>query len=163
MSLNKQGGSKVKIHIELVNGLDEDEVLIRCGRVDENIQKLQQYILDLSSEPQIVFYKQNQEFYFPLNEVLFFETEDEYIYAHTANDSYRIKYRMYELEDMLPKNFVRTAKSAIVNITQIHSIERNITASSLIQFIGSHKQVYVSRYYYKDLRQRLNERSYYEK
>lgn len=163
MALNKQGGSKVKIHIELVNGLDEDEVLIRCGRVDEKIQKLQQYILDLSSEPKIVFYKQNQEFYFPLNEVLFFETEGEYIYAHTANDSYRIKYRMYELEDMLPKNFVRTAKSAIVNITQIHSIERNLTASSLIQFVGSHKQVYVSRYYYKDLRQRLNERSYYEK
>lgn len=163
MALNKQGGSKVKIHIELVNGLDEDEVLIRCGRVDENIQKLQQYILDLSSEPKIVFYKQNQEFYFPLNEVLFFETEGEYIYAHTANDSYRIKYRMYELEDILPKNFVRTAKSAIVNITQIHSIERNLTASSLIQFVGSHKQVYVSRYYYKDLRQRLNERSYYEK
>ena len=154
----------MKIKIEIVNDLSEDEVLIRCGRVDENVQKIQEYILSQNeSQSKIIFYKQNQEFYFPIDEILFFETEDEHIYAHTANDAYLIKYRMYELEEILPKNFVRAAKSAIVNINQIHSITRNITASSLIQFINSHKQVYVSRYYYKELRQRLSERSHYEK
>lgn len=154
----------MKVRIELVDGLAEDEVLIRCGRVDDTIQKIHRYILEQSTAgPKITFYKQNQEFYFPLDDVLFFETEGEHIYAHTANDAYRIKYRLYELEEMLPRYFVRAAKSTIVNIRQVYSIARNLTASSLIQFVNSHKQVYVSRYYYQQLRQRLNERSKFER
>ena len=154
----------MKIRIELVNDLAEDEVLIRCSRVDDTIQKIHRYILEQSQSSQkITFYKQNQEFYFPMDDILFFETEGEHIYAHTANDAYLIKYRLYELEQILPRNFMRAAKSTIVNVLQVYSITRNLTASSLIQFIDSHKQVYVSRYYYQELRQRLNERSTYEK
>lgn len=152
----------MKIRIEVINDLAEDEVTIRCGRVDDTIRKIHQYVIEQAqSVKKITFYKQNQEFYFPLEEVLFFETEGEYIYAHTADDAYRIKYRLYELEEMLPKAYVRASKSAIVNTLLIYSITRNLTASSLIQFIGSHKQVFVSRYYYKALRQRI-ERSYHE-
>ncbi len=154
----------MKIRIEVIDDLSEDEVLIRCGRVDNTIQKIHQYILEQSQSGfKITFYKQNQEFYFPLDDVLFFETEGEHIYAHTTNDAYRIKYRLYELEGILPRNFIRTAKSTIVNIMQIYSITRNLTASSLIKFINSHKQVYVSRYYFGELKQRLNERRNYEK
>lgn len=154
----------MKVRIELVEDLPEDEVLIRCGRVDGTIQKIHRYILEQSSKNlKMIFYKQNQEFYFPINNVLFFETDGEHLYAHTSNDDYRIKYRLYELDGILPRNFVRASKSAIINVLQIHSITRNITASSLVQFVNSHKHVYVSRYYYKELRQRLNERSTYEK
>ena len=66
---------------------------------------------------------------------------------------------------MLPLNFVRAAKSAIVNVRKIYSVTRNLAASRLIQFTGSHnshKQIYVSRYYYKEFRQRLRERGHYE-
>ena len=154
----------MKIRIEVVNDLTEDEVLIRCGRMDDTIQKIHQYILDQSLlSTKITFYKQNQEFYFPLDDVLFFETEGEHIYAHTAADAYQIKFRLYELEKILPRHFVRAAKSTIVNIMQVYSITRNLTASSLVQFMNSHKQVYVSRYYYQELRIRLSERSTYEK
>lgn len=154
----------MKINIELTNGLDEDEVLIRCGRVDSTIQKIQQFVLAQSSlNSSIIFYKQNQEYYFPLNDVLFFETEGDHIYAHTKNEAYQIKYRLYELEEILPYNFIRAAKSTIVNVKQVFSITRNLTASSLVQFVNSHKQIYVSRHYYQELRLRLNERSSYEK
>ncbi len=147
----------MKIRIEVVGSIPEDEVTIRCGRVDDTIQKIHQFIIDeTQSAKKITFYKQNQEFYFPLEDVLFFETEGEHIFAHTANDAYRIKYRLYELEELLPKDFVRSSKSTIVNIRQIYSITRNLTSSSLVKFIGTHKQVYVSRYYYNELRQRLN-------
>ncbi len=147
----------MKIHIEVEGGLPEDEVVIRCGRVDDTIQKIHQYILEQTGSPaRITFYKDNEEFYFPLEKVLFFETEGERIYAHTSDDAYRIKYRLYELEQLLPKNFARASKSAIVNTRNIYSVTRNLTASSLIRFAGSHKQVYVSRYYYSALRERLN-------
>jgi DNA-binding LytR/AlgR family response regulator len=98
-----------------------------------------------------------------VEDVLFFETEGERIYAHTTNDSYIVKYRLYELENILHRHFVRVAKSAIVNIRQIYSINRNLTTSSLISFFDSHKSIYVSRSYYLQLRKRLDERGNYEK
>ncbi len=146
----------MKIRIEVVGELEEDEVIIRCGRADDTIRKIHQFILDQTqSVERITFFKDNQEFFFPLELVLFFETEGEHIYAHTADDAYRIKFRLYELEEMLPRDFIRVSKSAIVNVRRIISVTRNLTASSLVQFSGSHKKIYVSRHYYHRLRDRL--------
>ncbi|MCL1808672.1 MAG: LytTR family transcriptional regulator [Clostridiales bacterium] len=94
--------------------------------------------------------------------MLFFETSGENVYAHTAGDSFRIKFRLYELVEMLPGHFVRAAKSTIINIRHILSIDRNLASASLVQFHGSHKKVYVSRLYYQTLKCRLGERSNYE-
>ena len=153
----------MKVQIQVVDDLPEDEVIIRCGRVDNTIQKIHQYILEQSSsELKLTFYKQNQEFYFPLDDVLFFETDGEHVYAHTVNDAYRIKYRLYELEEILPSQFVRAAKATIVNIASVYSVTHSLTSSSLIQFTNTHKQVYASRHYCNELRRRLNERSRYE-
>ena len=150
----------MKIRIEIIdNNKEEDEIIIRCGRVDEKINKIQQFIIEHnSSDNKFTFYKQNKEYYFPLDEVLFFETDGEGVYAHTNNDAYRIKYRLFELEEILPRQFIRAAKSTIVNTSRIYSITRNLTASSLINFIKSHKSVYVSRYYYRELRKQMDER-----
>ena len=146
----------MKIRIEVAPDLDEDEVIIRCGRVDDTIRRIHQFVAqEAQAGSAITFYKENQEFYFPLENVLFFETEGEHIYAHTADDAYRIKHRLYELEALLPRDFIRASKSTIINVRRIYSISRNITASSLVKFVGSHKQVYVSRYYYGALRERL--------
>lgn len=154
----------MKIHIEIINDLKEEELIIRCPRVDETIEKIHKYALEQSTlKSKIIFYKKNQEFYFPLEEVLFFETEGERIYAHTVNDAYSVKFRLYELESILPRYFVRAAKSAIVNIMQVYSINRNLTASSLISFTNSHKHVYVSRSYYREFKRLLEERSNNEK
>jgi len=150
----------MKVHIEVDDSLSEDEVLIRCGRADENIQKLCRLIMASGgNEPNLTFFKENREFYFPLNNVLFFETDGEHVYAHTEDDAYLIRHRLYELEGLLPRRFVRVAKSTIVNTAKVYSVTRNIASASLIQFSGSHKQVYASRNYYKDLQQRLQEKA----
>jgi len=147
----------VKLRIEVTDGSSEDEVIIRCARVDESVQKLQAYIQGMSA-PKMTFYKGTQEYYLPLEEVLFFETDSEQIYAHTANDAFRVKYRLYELEERLPHYFVRAAKGTIVNTIHIYSINRNLTASSQVKFTGTHKHIYASRHYYRSLKEKMNER-----
>ena len=148
----------MKLRIEVSDGLPEDEVMIRCGRVDDSIQKLQAYIHSLT-RPKLAFYKGQQEFYLPFEEILFFETDSEQVYAHTASDSFKVKYRLYELEAMLPHAFARVAKGAIVNTSRIYAISRNLTSSSQIRFAGTHKLVYVSRHYYQSLKNKMEERS----
>ncbi len=150
----------MKIHIEMVAGLPEDEILIKCSALSDTIQDIHRAILDAASQaPKLTFYKKNEAYFFPLAAVLFFETGGEAVYAHTGDDVFRIKLRLYELENILPSHFIRVSKSTILNSRHILSITRNLTSASLVQFHNSHKQVFVSRHYYNNLRQRLNERS----
>jgi DNA-binding LytR/AlgR family response regulator len=148
----------VKLRIEISDGLPEDEVIIRCGRVDETVQKLHAYILGVSA-PKISFYKGTQEYYLHLSDILFFETGDDQVHAHSASDAFTVKHRLYELEKMLPRTFVRAAKGTIVNTAHIYSINHNLTSPSQVKFTGTHKQIFVSRYYYNSLKERMNERS----
>ena len=146
----------MKVRIELVDDSSEEEVLIRCRRVDDRMEKIQRYIREQTScSPSIAFYQGNEEYYFSIDKVLFFETEGEHIYAHTERDAYRIKYRLYELEEMLPPYFIRCSKSTILNSMQVYSITKNLAASSLIGFENTHKHVYVSRKYYQQLRRMM--------
>lgn len=148
----------MKLRIEITEGSVEDEVVIRCGRVDENVQKLQEFISALSA-PKLTFYKGTQEYYLPLESILFFETDGEQVFAHTANEAFRVKRRLYELEDLLPRTFIRAAKGTIVNTSHIYAINRSLTASSQVRFAGTHKQIYVSRHYYNTLKEKMNERN----
>ena len=148
----------MKLRIEICDGLPEDEVIIRCGRMDDDVRKLQEYISNLST-PKLTFYKGTQEFYLPLEKILFFETEGEQVHAHTTNESFKVKRRLYELEEMLPRSFIRAAKGTIVNTSHIYAINRSLTASSQIKFAGTHKQIYVSRHYYTALKEKMNERN----
>ena len=148
----------MKLRIEISEEVTESEVIIRCSSIDENVQRLQSFIASQSS-PKLVFYKGQQEYYLPIENILFFETEGELIYAHTANDAFRVKHRLYELESMLPRAFVRSSKGTIVNTSRIHAIDRSLTSSSKIKFAKTHKHVYVSRHYYKALKDKIYERS----
>ncbi len=154
----------MKIRIEVQTELTEDEIIIRCAEVDDTIRNIQKLIAaQACSGTGIVFYQDDREFYFPPGDVLFFETESETVYAHTASDCFRVKFRLYELETMLGGQFVRVSKSAIINVAHVFAITRNLAASSRVEFRNSRKHLYVSRHYYAALKERLTERNRYEK
>lgn len=144
----------MKLRIEVTGGLAEDEVIIRCAREDDTVRRLQTYIRGLSA-PKLTLYKGAREIYLPPGEILFFETDGETVYAHTAADAFKAKHRLYELETMLPRHFVRSAKGTIVNTARILAITRNLASASKIEFPNTHKHVYASRHYYKNLKDKM--------
>ena len=149
----------MKVRIDIDENLKEDEIIIRCRKLDEKTRKAYDTLMDITKESQhLMLYKGNVDYYFPLENILFFETMDNCISAHTVDDVFETTYRLYELEELLPGYFMRVSKSTILNLNHIYSISRNLTASSEVQFMNTHKQVYVSRYYYKSLKCRLEEK-----
>ncbi|BBF41793.1 response regulator of the LytR/AlgR family [Lachnospiraceae bacterium KM106-2] len=149
----------MRIQIEVEESLQENEVIIRCNQITDDVIALQKAISQQSSSMnQIVFYKGETEYFVVLDDILFFETDETGICAHTKKELYQVKYKLYELEELLPGHFMRVSKSTILNINRIYSITRNLTGASLVEFQDTHKQVYVSRYYYKPLKCRLNEK-----
>ena len=146
----------MKVVIELDEELDEECIVIKCRRLDDNIVSIQKLLTDeCNGERDILLYKGDKSYYVPLSKILFFETENKHIWAHTASDMFETEYKLYELEELLPGYFMRISKSTIVNLNHIYSITKNITSSSVIEFNECHKQVYVSRNYYKALIERL--------
>ena len=125
----------MKVRIEIDDSVTQDEVVIRCHSFDSNTARIQQALTELTDSTQLTFFKDNAEYYMPI-----------------------IKKKLYELEEILPRSFMRVSKSAILNLNMVYSVEKNITASSLVRFMGTDKLVYVSRIYYKAMKQRLDER-----
>lgn len=142
----------MKIKVEIDDALDEDEIVIHTKDYNDEIKE---FIDSFKSRPKIQFFKQDTEYYLDLNTILFFESDNGMVFAHTKKDMFSISQKLYELENILPKYFLRISKSTIVNIQKIYSLSHSVS-SHLITFQDSHKQVYVSRMYYKILKERRN-------
>ena len=149
----------MKVRIEISENMNGDEVIIRCEKLDERVQRVYNTVMDITKcSRDFMLYKGKTEYYIPLDSILFFETSNNSISAHTVDSVYETTYRLYELEELLPGNFMRVSKSTIINLNHIYSISRNLTSSSEIQLMNTHKKVFVSRYYYKSLKLRLEEK-----
>lgn len=94
-----------------------------------------------------------------LREILFFETNERNVYAHTVDNAFLIHYRLYELEENLPDDFLRVSKSSILNVNEILSLTRSVTGN-LVKFKNTYKQIYVSRRFLKELKNKLNQRKF---
>ncbi|RVU71379.1 MULTISPECIES: LytTR family DNA-binding domain-containing protein [Lactobacillus] len=148
----------MKVKLEINPDQAETEITISAAKMDDQVLKLYKMLQENKDQPeQIEAFKDHVSYYLDLSEILFFETDSKVVMAHTAKQAYQVKYKLYELEDILGSSFMRVAKSTILNLDQIHAVTRSIS-NCQIQFSDSYKTVYVSRHYYRDLRNRLEER-----
>ena len=59
-NLSMEGGEKLRIRIELDNAIEENEVIIKCRELSEEITKIQKVISELIAEKrEMIFYKDN--------------------------------------------------------------------------------------------------------
>lgn len=149
----------MKIRIKIQENLTEEEIIIRTRSLSSEIQNVQRAIADaLSAGQRLTLYRGETAYYLPPDNILFFETSGSGVNAHTTDNIYEARYRLYELEELLPGFFMRVSKSTILNIKRIYSMTRTLPSSCVVQFQHTHKQVYISRYYYKPLKERLEEK-----
>ena len=134
----------MKIKIEIVEP-QEEEIILRVSELNETTKRIQRAISEITSgNNTLSLYKNETQYYIELNQILFFETTS----------------KLFELEEILPRSFMRVAKSTILNINHVYSIKRNLTASSEVEFRNTHKKVFVSRNYYKALIEKLEEKRF---
>ena len=150
---------RVKVKNDIVEGLEEEEAVIRCRELKDFCISLQNYLSKQNNGKRCLLLTDGgTDFFIPMGDIYFFETEGRELRAHTADKIFFCSYKLYELEEMLPGSFMRISKSTIANLDYIYSITRNLTASSMVEFRDSKKKTMVSRSYYKLLLERLNTR-----
>lgn len=161
VEMNLQKGMRIimKVKIEIVEGMEEEEVVIRCGTLNDSVISLQNYLSKQNDGKRCLTLAEGEtNFFIPLGDICFFETQGREIRAHTGDKIFVCGYKLYELEELLPGSFMRVSKSTIVNLDRVYSVTRNLTASSEVEFTGSCKQAFVSRAYYKAMTERLQAR-----
>ena len=89
-------GKIMRVRIEIEPELPEDEVIIRCRKVEEHILKLQQMAVDSGpGDSCIALQSGDTKYYVPLAQLLFFETEGKLVQAHTADRLYLTDRKLY--------------------------------------------------------------------
>ena len=152
--------------IPLLLGMGLDEFSMSATSILQARSQIKNLTLDEMKElvekaivnsQKIVFYKGDSEYFIPLESILFFETDDNKVYAHTIDEFFEVKFKLYELEQLIPFYYCRISKSSIINTKAIYSLEKSFSGSSTASFSNSKKQVHISRHYYKILKDKLKE------
>lgn len=146
----------MKLRIETRDDLPEDELVLYCSDLSEDILELQRQLNGLlKNSGTLAVSKGDLEYFLKYSEILYMETDANNVVVHTSKQIFSTKQKLYELESQMPYYFMRVSKSTILNTREIRSIHKNITGSSEIEFANSTKKTYVSRSYYKALMDKM--------
>ena len=149
----------MKINIDVDDSLEQDSITIHCREITDEILQLQKRLLESSpGGMKISAYQDDVEYFLDLKNIIFMESQGNYILIHTAGDIYKTRQKLYKFEELLPRDFVRVSKSMIVNTQRISAIKKNITGASEISFSGSMKKAFASRNYIKALIEIMDEK-----
>ncbi len=125
----------MRVRIETIGEAQPEEVVVYCRAVTPEVEALVERLqTPEKSKTNLEFFKGDEQYYLTLDELLFFEIDTERVYAHTVDDSFELKTRLYEIEAILPKYFVRISRAAIVNTRHVRSIQKSLTGVSHIAF-----------------------------
>lgn len=147
-----------KVRIE-INPDAEEEIIIRCKRLSDDVIRLQD-IIESGVHPEsseMVLTLNGKEYIVAVRDILFFEATDGLTAVNTADRIYYTEMKLYELENTLPRDFMRVSKSFILNLDAVSYMKKELTGICEVGFMNTQKHVYVSRMYYKQFREKLTE------
>ena len=140
--------------VNIVEQAKDLQVVIECKQKDEQVTRLKTHIELFDNKLQAK--SDNEMCFVNAADVLFFESVDNRMFLYTENQVMEIKYRLYELEEILSsKDFIRISKSQIVNINKISTLKPEINRTILATMCNGEK-LYISRSYVKAFRSVLS-------
>ena len=100
---------------------EDDEIIVKCRFLDDDIALLLNQLKNGSSK--MNFLRNNKIVLVEKKDILFFESVDDKVFAYTLEDVFETKFKLYELEQVLPERiFFRANKAVIVNLNKIKSL-----------------------------------------
>ena len=97
------------------------------------------------SEQRLLGFREDETILLEPDDVYSFFTQGQTVQARTKLGVMRVKHRLYELEENLPKaDFVRVSHSEIVNFKNVKSFEVSISGTINLKFSNG-EYAYVSR------------------
>lgn len=142
----------MKVDIRKVYSENEERAEIHAVTLTEEIQNAVD-ILE-NNKRSIPVINSEETIMCTLDRVYYFESVDKRTFVYTKDKCYETKYRLYELEEMIPYDFFRCSKAMIINIKKIGSVKAEFNARMRAVLLNG-EEVVISRNYVKDLKGKL--------
>ncbi|MBQ0035872.1 MAG: LytTR family transcriptional regulator [Firmicutes bacterium] len=136
---------------------NDESCIIRAPKKTELISKIEELILnDDKTLDGINIYGYLEKDIVPIKiaDIFNITIEDEKTIAYVNNKKYQIKYRLYQLEQMLPENFLQINKSCIINLSHIKRFNSSWSAVLMVEMKNGYTD-YVSRRQIKKVKRRM--------
>ena len=145
----------MKITLNQNPSFPETEVIINCPQADEDILRLVAMLR--IHQRKLVGTLEGEQHLLDARDILYIDTADKRTFLYTGKAVYESALRLYELEDSLRElDFLRAGRSTIVNFRRIKSIRPELGGRMLVT-MDNGEQVYVSRQYAGELKDKLRE------
>jgi DNA-binding LytR/AlgR family response regulator len=147
------GGDVLKISIENINPDLEEEIIIRCYEIDDEILQLMNKLKTKSNT--LLGYCDDSIYQLNPSNIYYFESVDNKVFIYCRDKIYECKQKLYELEQICDqRSFFRASKSIIINITKISYVKPSISGR-FEATMGNGEKVLVSRQYVPVLKSKL--------
>ena len=135
----------MKLLIDQSPDNEEVEIIIKCGLIDTELEKLiaqiRLYSFSVSAR------RDGKQYNISLSDIYYFESVDNRTFVYTRDEVYQCDLKLYELEEQLTKtNFVRISKSSILNIMVLESV-RALLHGKMEAELSNGEMVVINRHY----------------
>lgn len=142
------------VELKLEPGRQEPKIMILAGEETEELRRLVQKLSGLALDPVRVWLGE-RALRLPQEAFLRFFADGKGVSAQTENETYSVRFRLYELEERLDsRRFVRISNAEIVNLDRVTALDLSLSGTIRMTLNGT-TTVYVSRRYVKKIKETL--------
>ena len=142
----------MKLELNIDEKVKETLVVVSANKIDKEVQNLINYI-EYSSE-YLIGIVEDKAGIIDIDEIIRVYIEDRKTFVVTLKDTYVVKKKLYEVENMVTRNFVKISQSEIANIKFIKNLDFSNTGTIVIKYKNSDIS-YVSRRMIKEFKLKL--------
>lgn len=142
----------MKLELNIDEKVKETLVVVSANKIDKEVQNLINYI-EYSSE-YLIGIVEDKASIIDIDEIIRVYIEDRKTFVVTLKDTYVVKKKLYEVENMVTRNFVKISQSEIANIKFIKNLDFSNTGTIVVKYKNSDIS-YVSRRMIKEFKLKL--------
>lgn len=132
---------------------EEDEIIIKCRQMDEQLLKMIRAIK--VGQERVIGTKDGQIMQVSPKEIYYFEAVDNKVFLYKEREVLETRYKLYELEEIFRgTDFFRVSKSVIMNLAKVKSFAPVLGGRFEANMKNGEKLV-VSRQYVPILKEKL--------
>jgi len=150
----KQGETFMKVELQISETYEEEKLIVQAPQETKKVQKVIEFAENLDQREKIKGKIDNQVYLVEIGKIQRFYIENRKVLAETANQTYSIDLRLYQVLEILPTNFIQISQSEIININSISHL--TLTPNGLVEiFLKNENFTYSSRRYLKTIKEKL--------
>ncbi len=143
----------MKIRIEMPQADEEDEIVIRCRKLDNRIMSVIQAYNGDSNE--LYGFTGNTAELLSCDDIYYFESVDSKVYAYGKSEVFEVKHKLYEIEELYRfSNLFRCSKSMILNLSKIKCVTPHFNGR-MEAHLKNGEKIIISRQYVSELKQKI--------